>query len=257
MVVESEPPAAAAPAAPGGTLPVGQPSGEAGAETGGEAEELAGNRETIKERDTQPDAVKSVPPGSTPPTGFKLPTASNDDVSGRLYQPRDGVVVLGRTWDPNLESFKNRPGYTVFDPQANDKANDFWREQSKWELENKPNKRLHKPTPEGQTAHNRDGLTLDEVYMAESLPSDDARGEVPRNPGWSDELNRAYMQSVIDQHATVLLATDPHAPGALLRENSPRAAVYARELNQLEAAGYTRLDTPEGIYYEPPKPKGL
>jgi hypothetical protein len=173
-------------------------------------------------------------------------------VSGRLYQQGDGIVVLGRL--DKTKSFQTEPGYTVFDPQTHDGANDFWVKQTERERENN---RRHLSAPEGQTAHNRDGLSLEEVYMAESVPGDDSRGEKPRDPGWADELNRAYMQSVIDHRATVLLASDPHKPGELLRDNNRKAAVFAGELEQLDAAGYTRRDTPSGIYYDPPKPKGL
>lgn len=173
-------------------------------------------------------------------------------MAGLVYKPGDGLVVLGRLPDTGKFRDSPLPGHTVLDPKPNPNANDFAEKQADWE---RANDRLHKPIPYGdlRDAQGRGDISLAAVYSGESVPRGDRAGEEPRKDGWSPPNNWTYVQSAIDQRATFLLATDPEGTNPEGRSNLKREgdkpAVFAEEIAQLKAAGYTR----EGDYLVPPK----
>lgn len=130
---------------------------------------------------------------------FVLPRAANDDVAGLRYDPSDGIPVLGRL--PDTKLYKDREGYTIFDPVANPNANEVW-----------------------QKAYG------------------DGEAEFP--PGWTPDLNKEYVADIVGNGAEPLLATEPVADN-LWDDKRKDEAVYAVELDQLKAAGYT-----QGVDYE-------
>jgi hypothetical protein len=141
---------------------------------------------------------------------FVPPRAANDDVSGMNPDQDQGTPVIGRSWDTAVA--KEWEGHAVIDLRANPNANEVW----------------------------------DEAYQRGDLRPD---GNKVTAPGWSPENNRQWVQSsIIDQHAVVYLGTEPTEKN-LQNEDLNQPAVFADEINQLEAAGYHRV----GDYLVPPE----
>jgi hypothetical protein len=134
--------------------------------------------------------------------GFIPPRAANDDVSGTVHNLSDGTPVIGRKWD--TDAARQWQGHTVIDLRANPNANEIW----------------------------------EEAYEAEELRPD---GNPVTEPGWSPELNRDWVNSIIDNRSVVRLATEP-AGRNLWSDKLNQPAVFADEINQFKSAGYQQID---------------
>jgi hypothetical protein len=70
--------------------------------------------------------------------------------------------------------------------------------------------------------------------------------EVLRLPGWTIEQNDQWIQGVIDSRQKVYVASPERGN---LKSPSGRETIFARELKQLQNAGYVR----DGDYLLPPR----
>jgi hypothetical protein len=130
-----------------------------------------------------------------------VPRAANDDVAGASYDRGEGTPVIGRLDDTGVAA--EWEGHTIIDLRANPNANEVWSE-----------------------AHERGDLRPDGYTVPE--------------PGWSPELNRDWIDSIVDNQAILYLGTEP-AGDKLLSSDGQQPSVFATEIAQLQDAGYQRV----------------
>jgi hypothetical protein len=138
----------------------------------------------------------------TATSDFVVPRAANDDVAGVEYDRGEGTPVIGRLIDTQVAS--DWEGHAVIDLRANPNANEVWAE-----------------------AHERGELRPD--------------GRPVTEPGWSPELNKGWIDSIIEDRAIVYLGSEPTGDN-LLSKDHEHASVFATEISQLQDAGYQRAD---------------
>jgi hypothetical protein len=133
-----------------------------------------------------------------------IPRAANDDVGGTRHNQSDGTPVIGALDDTKVA--RDWEGHAVIDidQRANPNANEVWAE-----------------------AHARGDLRPDD-------------GRPVTEPGWSPELNKEWINSIVNNRAIVYLGSEPAGDNLLSRDHK-HPSVFSNEINQLQDAGYERV----------------